>query len=145
MTNPDIYSSPYADLPVEQWSAKTSELIHLHPFDTSEVASIVLDSWDAIFQSALGRKGYKIGRDIFPRPQVIGFLLQELITLELMDRHPGLWRGEVSSNDKDLVYILDDNFSVEVKSSSQSRIYGNRSYAQQGASSKKKKVATIWR
>jgi hypothetical protein len=43
--------------------------------------------------------------------------------------------------EKDLVYVADDTFSIEVKSSSSvGRIYGNRSYAQHSNKTKKSKT-----
>jgi hypothetical protein len=70
----------------------------------------------------------------------MGFLLHELIPLELEFRYPKLWRRERLSTEKDLVYIPDEAFSVEIKTSSSKRnIYGNRSYAQVGGTSKKSK------
>ena len=66
-----------------------------------------------------------IGRDIQPKPQIMGFLLHELIPLELQSRHPGEWRPEKAKNDKDLVYIPDPTLSVELKTSSHpSQIFG---------------------
>ena len=131
--------SPYHDLPVDAWSAKTKEPIEKHPLDVAEIVEIVLRAWKDIFVSSLGTRQYQIGKDIFPTPQVLGFLLQEFITLELKEKYPDEWRGEVSSLDKDLVYIPDNSYSIEIKSSSQRGIYGNRSYAQKGDATKVKK------
>jgi ScaI restriction endonuclease len=89
--------------------------------------------------STLGSRQHQIGKDIFPPPQVLGFLLQEFIALALKEKYPEVWRGEVSKIDKDLVYVPDDYFSIEIKSSSQRGIYGNRSYAQKSDSTKPKK------
>jgi hypothetical protein len=80
----------------------------------------------------------EIGKNIFPKPQIMGFFLHELIPLEIAALHPDEWRGEQTASDKDIVYIPDDTFSIEVKTSSHARhIYGNRSYAQ-GATKRKK-------
>ena len=66
--------------------------------------------------------------------------LHELIPLTFADRYPNVWRREQSVDEKDLVYIPDSDKSVEIKtSSSASRIFGNRSYAQPGKSLKKAK------
>lgn len=100
---------------------------------------MVLQSWNGIFESKLGLKGFQIGKHIFPKPQIMGFLLHELIPLEFSARYPKLWRGEQSSSDKDLVYIPDAQYSVEIKTSSDSKnIYGSRSYAQESDSAGKK-------
>jgi hypothetical protein len=88
----------------------------------------------------LGTKGFKIGKDIFPKPQIMGFLLHELIPLELAAKYPKLWREEKTTSDKDIVYIPNDYYSIEVKTSSNpTHIYGNRSYAQAATENKKAK------
>jgi hypothetical protein len=70
----------------------------------------------------------------------MGFLLHELIPLELAARYTKLWRNGNSSEDKDIVYIPDDIYSIELKTSSNPRhIYGNRSYAQETSIGKKAK------
>ena len=62
----------------------------------------------------------------------MGSYLHELIPLEFEHRYPGTWRKQRTKNEKDLVYVPDDYFSVEIKSSShKSNIFGNRSYGQQ--------------
>jgi hypothetical protein len=101
---------------------------------------VVLGSWKAIFQSSIGPRKFRIGKDIFPKPQILGFLLHELIPLEFQSRHPKDWRPEQTAADKDLVHLKEAKFSVEIKtSSSSSSIYGNRSFAQEGGSAKKDK------
>lgn len=123
--------SPYENLPPDQWAAKTKELIDAHPLDTAEIVDVVQTCWTAIFESRLGGK-FRIGHDIQPKPQIMGFLLHELIPLELQSRHPGEWRPEKAKIDKDLVYIPDTSLSVELKTSSHpAQIFGNRSYAQE--------------
>jgi hypothetical protein len=70
----------------------------------------------------------------------MGFFLHELIPLQLESEYPAIWRRNAIASEKDLVYIPDDTFSIEIKTSSSSRsIYGNRSYAQVGQSSRKAK------
>jgi hypothetical protein len=133
-------NSPYEGLAPEAWREKTQELIHEHPINLIELYSLVLKVWDGIFASAIGSKPFKIGIDIFPQPQLMGFFLHELIALELAHRYPQQWRRNQSTNEKDLVYIPDPSYSIEVKtSSSPSNIYSNRSYAQKSANPKKDK------
>lgn len=123
--------SPYDNLPPEEWAPKTQQLIDAHPLDTAEIVDVVLTCWTAIFESRLGGK-FRIGHDIQPKPQIMGFLLHELIPLELQSRHPDEWRPEKVKIDKDLVYIPDTGLSVELKTSSHAtQIFGNRSYAQE--------------
>lgn len=133
-------SSPYKSVVRESWSEKTKDLIENHPLDEKEIAEVVLESWDSIFKSSLGVKGFRIGQHIFPKPQIMGFLLHELVPLEFAARYPHLWRSEKSADDKDLVYIPDGQYSVEIKTSSnKAHIYGNRSYAQETKDKKKSK------
>ena len=132
--------SPYLGVPIEQWEKRTLSLIQNHPLDTREIYDVVLYVWNDIFASQIGSRPYKIGHDLFPRPQVMAYFLHELIPLEFADRYPGVWRREEISNEKDLVFISDPGYSVEIKtSSSTSSIFGNRSYAQDAKRSKKSK------
>ncbi len=123
--------SPYESVTPAKWAKKTQELIDAHPLDSDDIIDIVLTCWTAIFESRLGGK-FRIGHDIHPKPQIMGFLLHELIPLELQSRYPGQWRPEKTKLDKDLVYIPDPSLSVELKTSSHAaQIFGNRSYAQE--------------
>jgi hypothetical protein len=79
---------------------------------------MVTAAWNDIFESQIGSKGLKIGVDIFPSGQVMGALLHELIPREFADAHPTLWRPEIAATDKDIVFIPDDKFSIELKTSS---------------------------
>ncbi|TAF07343.1 MAG: ScaI family restriction endonuclease [Nostocales cyanobacterium] len=132
--------SPYSGIPVEKWADKTKELIEQHPLDVNEIYEIVMSVWEEIFESSITSRGYKIGKDIFPSPQIIGSLLHELIPLELSSKYPQVWRREQNTTEKDLVYIPDDRFSIEIKTSSSPRdFFGNRSYAQKSTTGKTKK------
>jgi hypothetical protein len=132
--------SPYRGLPQSKWRAKTEELIYAHPLDSRELVAVTLGCWDSIFKSKIGPKEFLIGTHLFPKPQIMAFFLHELISLEFSVRYPTLWRGEQAKGDKDLVYIPDDCFSVEIKTSSHgSQIFGNRSYAQATTASQKSK------
>lgn len=130
--------SPYEGLPPLDWPARTRELISAYPLSTEDLIEATLNAWASIFQSSLG--GFHIGVDIFPKQQVMGFFLHELIPLELSRKYPGLWRPDRRSNEKDLVYMPDPAFSAEIKTSSHpSKIFGNRSYAQESTRGKGKK------
>ncbi|HPJ81976.1 MAG TPA: ScaI family restriction endonuclease [Saccharofermentans sp.] len=132
--------SPYRGLSVGCWKEKTQELIKMHPLSDKDIVDVVLSSWKSIFDSQFGTAGFKIGVDIFPKPQILGFLLHELIPLELGSRFPTQWRGDEVSSEKDLVYIPNKKYSIELKTSSNPRhIYGNRSYAQKSTRGKKAK------
>ena len=132
-------NSPYLGLAQDQWQAKTQELLSVHPLDAEELIEVVLACWGSIFRTRIGGRA-QIGVHIFPRPQIMGMFLHELIPLDLAARYPRTWRREQTAEEKDLVYISDDDLSVEIKtSSSASRVFGNRSYAQPGKLLKKAK------
>ena len=133
--------SPYKGIPPKKWLDVTRKLINEHPLKPAEIVEVVLAAWESIFASRMGTRAFHIGKEIFPKPQIMGFFLHELIPLELASRHPKNWRGERSSGDKDIVYIPYDKFSVEVKTSSNpNHIFGNRSYAQETTTQKKAKT-----
>jgi hypothetical protein len=124
---PKAPDSPYSGLAQEAWPDRTRQLLLEQPLHGPELVDAVLRSWDAIFESRLGR-GFHIGREIKPGPQIMGFFLHALIPLELASTQPN-WRAEITAADKDLVYVPNERFSIEVKTSSHpSQIFGNRSY-----------------
>jgi hypothetical protein len=134
------FEDPYAGLSPTDWPRRTDELLVAHPLDINELVEVSLSSWDGIFTSAIGPSSFRIGVDIFPAPQIMAFFLHELIPLELQQRYPDVWRRDASANEKDVVYLPDHSFSIEIKCSShRSKIFGNRSYAQPATTTKKSK------
>jgi hypothetical protein len=133
--------SPYDGIPQTQWGDVTAELLRDYPVAPEEIVEIVLQQWDSIFESRVGTHGLRIGEQIFPKPQIMGDYLHELIPYEFSARYPGVWRRDQSGHEKDLVYIPDpDQWSTEIKtSSSPSQVFGNRSYAQPSTASRKSK------
>lgn len=135
-----MLQSQYSGVDKSQWLKITEQLIQEHPLSEDDVVSLVLSAWEDIFETSIGKLGLKIGKEIFPKPQVIGALLHELIPAELAVRNPGIWRPEQDSGDKDLVYIPNESYSIELKTSSNPKhIFGNRSYAQRPSLGKKGK------
>lgn len=124
--------SPYENGMVANWDAITQQLLDKHPLMEDEIVEIVLDAWDSIMRTKIGEK-LQIGVDVFPSPQNIGNYLHMLIPAILAERYPNIWRGEIDKSDKDVVYIPDDTYSIEIKTSSQNSIYGNRSYGQENS------------
>ncbi|MCU0425891.1 MAG: ScaI family restriction endonuclease [Candidatus Kapabacteria bacterium] len=121
--------SPYANRPESEWLSITTRLVQEHKIKAQELVEIVLESWQSIFASSLG--GFIIGQDIFPAPQIMSFLLHELVALNLQQRHPRTWRKGIAKNEKDVVCRSDETYSFEIKASSDKKhIFGNRSYAQ---------------
>lgn len=141
MSSRSTRKSPYKGLRPELWEAKTKKLIAAHPLKSDEIVEVVLKAWGEIFASNIGTKPFRIGVHILPSPQIMAFLLHEIIPLELMDRYPGVWQRGQGFEKKDLVFIPDDFYSAEIKASSSGRqIYGNRSYAQIGKGARKSKA-----
>lgn len=131
-------SSPYESAPLNEWSEITLRLQKEFPLPMDELKIIVLQSWEQILETKIGP--FRIGEDIFPSPQILGNFLHELIPLNLAAKYPGIWRRESEPADKDLVYIPNDDYSVEIKTSSnKDKIFGNRSFAQKSSESKKSK------
>ena len=131
--------SPYPR-DVSAWSATTDRLLSAYPIRMKEMVEVVLTSWEDIFHSRFGAKGYQIGVHIWPEPQIIGFLLHELVPLNLSTIRPKTWRRGRSANECDAVYIRDDSKSFEIKTSSSiSGIFGNRSYAHVSEAARKRR------
>ena len=130
--------SPYRNKDVSEWRRISEKLLRSFPLSMKKMAEIVLDSWDGIFESNFGAGNYRVGEHIFPQPQIMGFLLHEIIPLELERLYPGLWRRGLASHDPDAVFLSNNRFSFEIKtSSSESGIFGNRSYAHLSLDSQK--------
>ena len=124
---------------MDAWHQKTRELLDAHPLHCEEIVDVTLDCWSSIFRTKIGGSA-RIGVHIFPRPQIMGIFLHELIPLEFSSRYPKQWRREQSGDEKDLVFVPNDTLSVEIKTSShKSQIFGNRSYAQRSNARKKKR------
>jgi hypothetical protein len=133
-------TSPYANIPVEQWQHTTRTLIEQHPLPHTQLYQVVLQAWADLFHSHIGSKPFIIGVDLFPSPQIMGFFLHELIPLELAFQSPQSWRVGQPATEKDAVYIPNDQYAFEIKtSSSANAIYGNRSYTQATQTPKKDK------
>lgn len=133
-------TSPYTKFQKSDWTKITNDLIEKHPLNEQEIVNFCLAAWQNLFNSSIGQHGLKIGEHIFPKPQIIGALLHELIPAEIAASYPGVWQREQEKDDKDIVYLPNDLYSVELKTSSNpNQIFGNRSYAQAPSQQKKSK------
>ena len=121
--------SPYYGKIIEDWSAITDQLINNYPIKPNEIVETVLKSWSDIFNSKIG--SFYIGRDIEPVPQIMSFLLHELVAHYLSLQYPGMYRVGTEKTEKDIHCIVDNSLSIEIKGSSHpNQIFANRSYAQ---------------
>ena len=110
-------TSPFDHRPRTEWLAITRDVIARHPVPTVTLSESVLAAWTSIFRSQIG--DLRIGQDIFPQPQVMGFFLHELIPVELCQRVGGWRRG--LGTEKDAHFELDSDYSFEIKTSSHPR------------------------
>lgn len=130
--------SPYQGIKTENWIKVTQDLIKRHPLPEKHIVAICKKSWEQIFNSSIGGV-IKIGEQIALTPQMLGNFIHILIAHHLEADYPKLWRGQQEPEEKDIVYIPDETFSFEIKtSSSKNDIYGNRSYGQPQAENSRK-------
>jgi hypothetical protein len=102
-----------------------------HPLHLEVIREIALKSWDILWQTTIGEGELAIPLYSLDVPaMVVGYFFEKLFAKELQKREPQLWRGGVSKEEKDLVYISDQLYSIEIKTSGQLglKIFGNRSY-----------------
>lgn len=126
-------NSPYENQPMEKWINITEEIVDEHPLDFDVIVSIVLEAWERILDTKIGGE-LQIGTDVFPSPQIMGNYLHELIPALLSRKYPEKWRKEIIKEDKDVVYIPNKDYSVEIKTSSNANnVFGNRSYGQENS------------
>lgn len=131
---------PYEGKDENEWTQVTEDLIQQFPLDMNIIKDIVLESWDEIFTITNEKKDFIIGKTSYPKPQMMGFFLEELITQKIHKIDPYTWDPDPTGYSKDLENKIEPRYSVEIKtSSSPNNIYGNRSYGQKGDSAKKSK------
>ena len=96
-----------------------------------KIKEVALTSWNLLWETRIGVGNTSvILAEIDVPATVIGYFFEKLLARELEVQFPDQWRGNLTKDEKDLVYIPDPSFSVEVKSSGQlgDKIFGNRSY-----------------
>lgn len=127
--------SPYFGLTDDEEKAdQTKELIKAHPLQPKIIKETVFWCWDILWKTKIGDNStnFKL-KDLNPPAIIVGYFLEKLLGYKLQHEYPRYWRGGINKEDKDLVYIPDDKFSIEVKTSGQlgTKIFGNRSYGQE--------------
>jgi hypothetical protein len=126
-------SSPYAGKPEKSWLAITHDLAAKHPLKLAELREVAIVAWGTLWQTTVGSGNTSVRLSELRVPAtIVGYFFEILLARELEVRHPQLWRGSQSKAEKDLVYVPDPSFSVEIKASGQAgfEVYGNRSYGQ---------------
>ncbi len=131
-------ASPYAGLNTDAaLRACTNALLAAHPLRTEQLKAAALAAWAILWRTRIGDGATAFKLDEIDVPAtVIGYFFEKLLARELHSRFPGLWRGGQSKDEKDLIYLPDTAYSIEVKTSGQlgSKIFGNRSYGQKSIS-----------
>jgi hypothetical protein len=118
--------NPYENATVEQWLDITRELVRSHPL-TPQIANLCLQSWESILNGKINTYLNMHIREMHISPQATGALLHDVIPEYIPKNVAGFRKG--GGNEKDIVCEYNDLLSLEVKTSSQTSIYGNRSYA----------------
>lgn len=135
-------SSPYLNKPVSEWLEITNSLLVSHPLSIEEIVDSIHSAWNSVLATNVGHGITSMPlREINPPATVIGYFFEKLLAKEISKKYPGEWAGGVGSEQKDLHYIPNPRFSIEVKSSGQRgfKIFGNRSYGQTIENSEKAK------
>jgi hypothetical protein len=125
--------SPYLDQPVSRWLEITQKLVESHPLKEAALRDTAMTVWALLWQTTVGTGEVAVKlSDLRVPATIVGYFFEVLFARELQLRAPEFWRGNMSKDEKDLVYIPDPTFSVEIKASGQCglKVYGNRSYGQ---------------
>jgi hypothetical protein len=128
-----MITSPYDGKPESDWLSITQQLVNSHPLKSAELLDAAITAWATLWQTTVGTGALAVKlADLKVPATIVGYFFEVLLARELEQRAPTLWRGNLSKEDKDLVYIPDPKFSVEIKTSGQRgfKVYGNRSYGQ---------------
>jgi len=118
--------NPYKNIPVSKWSEITNSLVDKHPLRT-QIVDLCLKSWQSILNGKINTYLNLYIREMKISPQATGALLHDVVPEYIQKNVKGFRKGD--GKEKDIVCEFDDFYSLELKTSSQKSIYGNRSYA----------------
>jgi hypothetical protein len=125
--------SPYQGEPIEKWQQITVDLIGRHPLKLEVIRDTAIATWGILWQTRIGEGSTSVLlAEVNAPATVIGYFFERLFARALEQRFPAEWRGGRTKEEKDLVYLPDPTFSVEIKTSGQLgfKVFGNRSYKQ---------------
>ncbi|MDR0522497.1 MAG: ScaI family restriction endonuclease [Planctomycetaceae bacterium] len=117
--------SSYDNTSVNEWRRITEQLVAQHPL-TPCIIDFCLKSWESILNGKINTYLNLKIREMSISPQATGALLHDVIPEYIAKNISGFRKGVGA--EKDIVCISNDRFSIELKTSSQKSIYGNRSY-----------------
>lgn len=126
--------NPYENAPVKQWRRITEELVQAHPL-TPIIVDLCQKSWQSILHGKINTYLNLYISEMSISPQATGALLHDVIPEYIQKNVDGFRKGV--GKEKDIVCEFNDTFSLELKTSSQKSIYGNRSYAKSDAGKEK--------
>jgi hypothetical protein len=118
--------NPYENAPPEQWRDITCSLVEQHPLKPV-IVDLCLKSWQSILHGKINTYLNLQIREMTISPQATGALLHDVVPEYISKNIKGFRKG--IGNEKDIVCEFNDFYSLELKTSSQKSIYGNRSYA----------------
>jgi hypothetical protein len=130
-------TSPYFGKSESSWLGITHQLVSNHPLRPDALLEAARTTWTTLWQTTVGAGPLSVKlADLRVPATIVGYFFEVLLARELERRHPKLWRGNQSKDEKDLVYIPNAALSVEIKTSGQAgfKVYGNRSYGQKAGS-----------
>ena len=117
---------PYSGVDVALWKKTTEELVRKHPL-TPVIVNLCIQSWESILNGKINTYLNLKIKEMNISPQATGALLHDIVPEYISRKGIGFRKG--AGDEKDIVCEYDDFFSIELKTSSQKSIYGNRSYA----------------
>ena len=118
--------SPYENIPPEEWEEVTRDLIRRHPL-TPQIVDFCLKSWQSLLHGRINTYLNMRISEMSVSPQATGALLHDIIPEYISRNVQGFRKGQ--GKEKDIVCDYDEFYSMELKTSSQKSIFGNRSYA----------------
>lgn len=119
--------NPYENAAVEEWYGITEALVNKHPLKPY-IVDFCLKSWQSILHGKINTYLNMYICEMSISPQATGALLHDVIPQYISKNIEGFRKGE-DKDEKDIVCEYNDFYSIELKTSSQNSIYGNRSYA----------------
>ena len=119
--------NPYENIAVQQWPEITHFLVEKHPL-RPYIVDFCLKSWQSILHGKINTYLNMHISEMSISPQATGALLHDVIPEYISKNIEGFRKG-IGALEKDIVCEDNEFYSMEIKTSSQKSIYGNRSYA----------------